>query len=132
MKPYVCDPDVERFMEPSIRAERLEVGLFFLSSARAFHQLHPREHHPEESTATPTERRARIVREMMESTRDFKDRAKVKGLFEMLDRKGIPLPRRKGPPHGWQPRTWSEIATRPTSYEYARAVNVLVRARFPR
>ncbi|MBN2321256.1 MAG: hypothetical protein JXR49_19410 [Acidobacteria bacterium] len=76
--------------------------------------------------------RAEIVRSIMTSGVDFKNRNKVKELARKLDDDGIPLPQRRRPqPTKWEPKTYIEVTEKPTSLEYKRNFNhrigVLVR-----
>jgi hypothetical protein len=79
--------------------------------------------------ATPNERRARIVREMMESRQDFKNETKVKALLARLDAEGIPFHRISKPPLD-RPGKWSDM--KPRTKRYKDTMDVLKRNLFPR
>jgi hypothetical protein len=56
----------------------------------------------------------------MKKASDFRDRNKVRELAKKLDQANMPVPIRRGPPGKWEPQTYSEVAEKPTSFEYNR------------
>jgi hypothetical protein len=88
-----------------------------------------RERLPEKPTPNPSERRARIVREIMESKRDFKNETKVKALLARLDAEEIPFHRISKPTLN-PPQKWSDM--KPRTNRYKDTIAVLKRDLYPR